>query len=101
MCFQREVFIVFHLFLYLFSNREADLFVASICNQKDGIAVTNDSDFFLIDIKNGVITLTDLLESIKHNKNKTSIYRCQHLVNYLEIQAPFLPYLALVLGMLQ
>ena len=87
--------------LFFYSSREADLFIASICNQKGGIAVADDSDFFLFDIKNGVITLTDLLESIKYNKNKTSIYRCQHLVNHLKIEAPFLPYLALVLGMLQ
>ena len=64
----------------------------------NGIAVTNDSDFFLFDIPNGVIKLDDLWKFIDGNDNKVPLYKRENLASLLKVYADFLPCLALVLG---
>ena len=78
--------------------READLLVASLANQLDGYVVSNDSDFFLLDLKKGLITITSLCDSIKQSQPYCPIYKRHNLSDYLGISPDLLPIMALVLG---
>uniref|UniRef100_A0A7M5XAR0 Uncharacterized protein n=2 Tax=Clytia hemisphaerica TaxID=252671 RepID=A0A7M5XAR0_9CNID len=71
---------------------------ASLANQLDGYVVTNDSDFFLLDLKKGLITITSLCDSIKQSQPYCTIYKQQNLSQYLGIFPDLLPIIALVLG---
>lgn len=88
----------YHLF-YFFS--EADLLVVAVANKLGCAAVTNDSDFFLLDVQHGVVNLDlllDIVQQMPASNLKCSIYHRTHLLSHLKLRESMIHFLAVLMG---
>ena len=82
------------IFMFLFS--EADSEVASLANAWNCPVLSNDSDFFIFDIKAGFIPLSSF--DWKSSRLAAKIFHRRKLASHLGIQPEFLPMFASLVG---
>lgn len=87
--------------LQYFYFSEADILVAAIANKMNYPVVTNDSDFFLLDIKRGVISLDAVIDAVGQAPRidpKCPVYHRSFLLSHLNLRAPMIHFLAVLMG---
>uniref|UniRef100_A0A7M5XB73 Asteroid domain-containing protein n=2 Tax=Clytia hemisphaerica TaxID=252671 RepID=A0A7M5XB73_9CNID len=77
---------------FIVCDEEADLMTAAVANQLGGYVVSNDADFFLYEVGEGIINFN----SFYYGNYKA--YKYEKLARCLNMRADLFPLLALILG---